>query len=667
MTTLDVKTAARLTGKSDRWIRACIANGELPAQCVTAAGGNRGMQYVIPLDALPAASQLRYAQEAAGAPQAVDLVSYRERYGEQGLRELNERLNAVKACKLLEGQRGGVLERKKEIAEACGVSLRRLYEWVAAYEERGISGLMNATRRADAGRSRSMCMMAQDYITANYCASSQVGQNRILYNLRTVADKLGTDACDVCPHNPDSLNRCEMLKRGAVSEYEACDMAGGGMLIPANRHAVNRFILTIPAAVRATGRKGWAYWEAHYQPKALRAKPERTNEVWFGDHHVFDLFVLHEGKPVRPWLTAWMDAASNCIVGWALSLNPNSDTIVEALTTGIDHTVGSPFYGTPMMLYIDNGKDYRCKRLEGTHLNQYELGRLNVDFEQQNALLETLGIGVTHAIPYRAWSKTIERVFGTIETQWIRELPGWCGNGIDAKPETLLKDMRNGRLMTYEEFAAYWIQKILPEYHAYRSEGAAQSPMDIYCACEKARADVPSHATLAIAKMLRTERTVQTTGIRWENEWYWDDALARLVGEKVMVLYNRQDSDTVSVIHDGEFVCEAIKRDRLQLVGESRDRLEEHLRQQRISRRGVREALTMPRERVRQLNTMITESPDLAMPSSVSSLIHERTYKAQQEAKQQRAGAEERKARQVSQKMRSRWSESGAELLQKGG
>ena len=53
---------------------------------------------------------------------------------------------------------------------------------------------------------------------------------------------------------------------------------------------------------------------------AVREKPQTVNEVWFGDHHQFDCFVLDEtGKPVRPWLTAWYDAATGCLVGWVLA------------------------------------------------------------------------------------------------------------------------------------------------------------------------------------------------------------------------------------------------------------------------------------------------------------------------------------------------------------
>lgn len=66
-----------------------------------------------------------------------------------------------------------------------------------------------------------------------------------------------------------------------------------------------------------------------------------VNEHWQGDHHVFDLFVrvklkryrndrLYEQEiAVRPVLTAWMDTATSCMVGWCISIIP---MIIPALS-----------------------------------------------------------------------------------------------------------------------------------------------------------------------------------------------------------------------------------------------------------------------------------------------------------------------------------------------
>lgn len=76
--------------------------------------------------------------------------------------------------------------------------------------------------------------------------------------------------------------------------------------------------------------------------------------------------------------------------------------------------------------------------------------------------------------------------------------------------------------------------------------------------------------TLAVAKMQRMERTVQTTGIRWQNDFYWDAALAEHVGHKVTVLYNRLDDTSLTILYKNDFVCEAVRRERLRLVGEDK-------------------------------------------------------------------------------------------------
>lgn len=198
----------------------------------------------------------------------------------------------------------------------------------------------------------------------------------------------------------------------------------------------------------------------------------------------------------------------------------------------------------PMMLYIDNGKDYRCKRIEGDGLRDYPVGRLNAECTAENALLKTLGIGVTHAIPYRAWSKTVERSFGTLETQWIRQLPGWCGNGIDEKTESLNADIRAGKLLTYEEFAAYWVNVILPEYHNYKpiDDKQRQTPIEIYQTSQKARdGKVPSWALMGVAAQQRMERKVGTQGIRFFGRTFANAALDAYIGQYVQVLYDTED------------------------------------------------------------------------------------------------------------------------------
>ena len=186
---------------------------------------------------------------------------------------------------------------------------------------------------------------------------------------------------------------------------------------------------------------------------------------------MLNLFVRdRDGRVLRPWLTAWMDDATNALVGWMLTTNPNSDTIAESFARAAVATKGSPFRGLPQIVYIDNGKDYRSKRFEGSQVEEYEIGRLNDDFAGR-PMLEALGIGVKHAIPYWAWSKPIERMFGTIDRRWMRDMPGWCGDSPDLRPQNI------DELITFEAFAARFRAEVIDRYHNFAGEKDGLTPL----------------------------------------------------------------------------------------------------------------------------------------------------------------------------------------------
>lgn len=370
--------AAEMMNQSTRTINRLIQQGKLPSVRVVGAGAGGGTKNVIHIADLPREAQLRYAamRDRTNNGQ-VDLVGYRERFGEEGIKTLMDRLDAVREMALFEevGQ-GSLVEKRAQVAALLGVSPRTLYTYEQAYKKEGLQGIMDTTKRKDKGEPRQLCQMAQDFVHSQTCLSTRPQNRAIFHHLKNIKKKLGEDACAVCPYNQASLYRAQLIQMGKMDPKESpCDHPKEGLVIPQHYSTVDRFIQRIPASVKALGRYGERYWEAKYMPKALRAKPEMVNEVWFGDHHVFDVFVQGpDGKAVRPWLTAWMDARSGAFVGWAISLNPNSDTIVESLTRGIGKTKGSPFFGAPLMIYIDNGKDYRSRRIEAISWRSVGLG-----------------------------------------------------------------------------------------------------------------------------------------------------------------------------------------------------------------------------------------------------------------------------------------------------
>lgn len=595
------EVAADLTGRSARWIRQRVQNGSLHGEALEGTRSQGGITYQIPLDALPYEAQLRYyiMQANDGSVMNADLVGYRERHGEEGLAELLKRQRAVLAVMgMKEAEAMNLVEKVKGLAEELGTTYRTVYRWVKDYEGAGLSGLMRKGRK-DAGGSRTMCLEARRFILNEYLNEKRRKQDAILAHLREHAKDMGFDACFECPFREGSENRDALKESGDITYYPACDQPGQGIIIPGHRSSINRLIGSVPDEVKTYIRDGCKPWKAAYMMKANRKKPERVNEVWFGDHHVFDLFVIDmDGKLVRPWLTAWYDMASGCLVGWNINLNPNSRTISQAFARAAVEKAGSPFKGLPVYCYVDNGKDYRCHALEGSRLREVSFGKVNEGLGVK-PLYEAVRVNVIHAQAYHAWAKPIERWFGTLEDRYCRELPGYFGGDMKKRPENFERQLRamheRGELMTLDEFSQHFIDQILPAYHTRPHEGdgyGGEKPLERYARLPMARTDIPSWEVMALAMEERTERTVSTQGIRFMNRLYWDADLRHSIGKEVTVRYDRDDMSSIAVLtKGGQFICVAPLKEYFQMVGEDEGKVARHVALQRRQEAEVREKL----------------------------------------------------------------------------
>lgn len=569
LTTAEVAT---LTDEALMTVHRKIQRGEYSAVAVASPHGQGGKQYMVDITNLPESVQMRYIAQMEGVGEA-DIVSYQQRYGDIGISAVLSRRNAVLECKIIERDgKGNITARKNALAARIGVTLRTIYRWRDAYDARGIAGLMDKIEQSNKGKPKSMCLFAQDFVKANLYSAAKHTNRSAYEKLRRLSAELDVHACSRCPHCDGSLARRELALQGRAQEYDLCDRPGEGLIIPESVSTLNRYAQTIPADEIAYARYGNRYWEAKYMPKTQRTKPEKINECWFGDHHMFDLFVVDDdGRIVRPWMTAWSDAKSGAFVGWCITTNPNSTTIVETFVRAIAKSSFSPFYGVPAAIYIDNGKDYRSKRFEGDRETEHVIGRLNEQLSQ-TALLQVLGVNVIHAQPYKAWSKIIERLFGTLENRYIRDLPGWCGGRPDQRPEYLTrayleKQAERGKLLTLAQFERIMREQIIPAYHAERFDNE-QSPIEIYESGEKARNDLPGWDVLAMIRTEAATRKVSYMGVKLHKQWYWDDALRHMVGQEVTVRYSKDDDLSVTVVSGDHFVCEAGLKDKLRLIGE---------------------------------------------------------------------------------------------------
>lgn len=677
---VDVTMYALLTGNSQRTAWRYAQTGKIAAIKVAGQrGGTGGENYRIPVAALPVGAQVKLRELLAGRPvDDVDLAGYKEAFGEAEVVKLFERYEAVMTDRELDGSGHGVGERRQANADQMGVSQGMIRHWRRKYETEGLKGLMKQMARSDKGKSRGMCQFVQDFVEAQYYLNGNVTQNRILGELWEIVERIeGQEKCclcDACPHNPNSALRATweyQERKEWLEKTPECREAGQGIKMPTTRYPVNNYIKTLKKSTVAAARLGMKYWDDNYLHVALRKKPELVNECWFGDHHVFDLFVLDgAGKPKRVWLTAWMDAKSSALVGWVLSMNPNSHTIIEALEAGMIRTKGSEFSGRPLIVYIDNGKDYRCKLIEGdgSSLREESLGDLNAQVDEHSSLLKSLGIGWRHAKAYNARAKPIERMFRTIEQDYITTLPGYCGNKPGKAPNNLKKEIKEGALLTFEQFCTLFVDKILPGYNNHIMEAEQASPLEIYRRTEKACPGEISYQYTAVCKAAKITRKVFNWGFNFFGRKFDAPELHDLIGERVTLLYNYESDPHIGVLYENRYVCEAYEVERMHMYDADPDLVAAHMREQAAAKKALQEELRFPDEKLKAFDGMVREREDLYASSSLTSIAHERIYRRRAEAvaeHEDKQAAGKRKRSAEYQAKVAKWVTDGRELLDK--
>lgn len=602
---ISVADAAILLKVSPSTVIKRIEKGTLPAvipdDMPFTYDGKRN--YLILLNALPQRLQYRYLYSRLPETDvcSVDLVSPRSVIGKAWQDHIIDVGELIKeATEIRKGYRGTgqVTEQLKNLASKQGISLASLYRFLGKKPSLSMAVLYSDPASLQTRIPSSMCQLSCDLAFALFLDKDRhYSQNDILSVLMKQRDRV---RCVNCPYYPTSE------KANRSIENPVCQKFSDYMVIPNHRKTINRLLSQVPPQMALYAKKGYREWRAKYGLFVKRERPLLCNELWIGDHHKCDLFVritikkeiggrVYEKEiPVRPTLTAWMDSASSCIVGWVISVTPNSDTIAEAFCRAAVLTPDTEFKGLPKSILVDCGKDYRSKLLEDTPAEFSDLisedSFLNKRFGGMG-LLDTLGVKVCHALPYHPQSKPIERCFGTLEEKWISKLPGCCGSKPSERPADFQKrledDLKSKRLMTLEEFAAYFQNTILAEYHnsedtetvipdlpGWDLSKESLSPLAKYRLLEKARTVTPDWPTISILKLHYSPgHIVGRWGIRFCNTYYQADELGYIGSERVDILYHRVQPpyapSSISVIHKGRFLCEAYPAEARQMLGDS--------------------------------------------------------------------------------------------------
>lgn len=337
-------------------------------------------------------------------------------------------------------------------------------------------------------------------------------------------------------------------------------LQGSGESVPSLSSLRRWLAAHVPEGVSNYHRQGPRTFNARsLQPVIRTYDGIDVGQWWSGDHRAFDFEVIDPtgGGLVRPWVTMFLDIKSRCPIGWSISVAPSSRTIAEAFIHGVRPKRGDDFqslYGRPEFVYIDNGKDFRARVLEGHKTEHVAV----------EGLFVAAGSRVVHATPYNARAKVVERFFGTMSLQFDRAQPTWLGNTPSAKPETIEAlraeherwrrgEVERSPFLTLAElevkFTA-WVAEYMRQPHEglseHHGEGRTLTPL-LVAGWRRSAPVVANETTLIFHAMPSRRVKVRQATIRIEGEPYQHADLWRLDGQTVDVRWSRSRPEVAYV------------------------------------------------------------------------------------------------------------------------
>lgn len=213
---------------------------------------------------------------------------------------------------------------------------------------------------------------------------------------------------------------------------------------PTSKTFIRRLRAEVPEQAIFMARHGDASWNKKYANYIPRDYSELNAGVcWVSDHAQIDIAVSFNGTVCFPWVTVFRDAKTSKWLGWFLHADsPNSDHIFQAFYYGVLN------FGIPEDVYLDNGKDYRCKDFAGGRTRVIKVKHKN----NGGSLIQNLGINIHFALPYNAQTKPVERDFLKIKEFLSKGFVGYRGGKITERPEKLKNEIKNEQIMQFDDF-----------------------------------------------------------------------------------------------------------------------------------------------------------------------------------------------------------------------
>jgi putative transposase len=187
------------------------------------------------------------------------------------------------------------------------------------------------------------------------------------------------------------------------------------------------------------------------------------------------------------------------------------------------HNPDWPVCGIPDVLYVDHGSDFTS-----IHLDQ---------------VAADLHFQIVYSAVGRPQGRgKIERLFGTLNTELLPELPDHIRCGKPTTPPKLSLTELDVRIGSYSEIGA-------PPHRVWVGNGWLPRMPD----------SLEELDMLLI--MVAKNRVVHRDGIHFQGLRYIDTTLAAYVGEPVTIRYDPRDLAEIRVFHRDRFLCRAINQE----------------------------------------------------------------------------------------------------------
>jgi len=381
-------------------------------------------------------------------------------------------------------------------AAAAGVPLRTTQRWLARYRRDGLAGLTRAPRR-DAGR------------------------HRLPADLVAVIEGMGLK-------RPRSSAAAIHRRIMAIAKAQGWRTPSYGTICA--------ILARLDPAMLTLALEGPAAFRDRYE-LICRHRASAPNALWQADHTLLDILVLDEGgQPVRPWLTTVIDDHSRAIAGYLVFLgSPSALNTSLALRHAIWRKADPawPICGIPDVLYVDHGSDFTSQ-----HLDQ---------------VAASLHVRVVYSGVARPQGRgKVERLFGTLNTELLPELPGHLVEGKPASTPALSLAELDRAIGAF----------IVGAYHVRTHSEIGETPLDAW----RENGFLPRlpeslEALDLLLVMVAKPRRVRRDGIHFQGLRYMAPTLAAYVGEAVTIRYDPRDVSEIRVFHREHFLCRAVNEE----------------------------------------------------------------------------------------------------------